>query len=521
MAAEYELTFSDYLSILKRRWELALITFILILLATIALALLLPVTYQSTGIILVESPRIPSVLVQETVTSKAGERIEVIRQRVMTRDNLFRIIKKFNLYPDDVESSTTSDLIDDMRESILVELIESVNKDQDEDKIAISFRVGFEYAKPEITHKVANELVTLFLDENVKARNERAVETTEFLTQELNRLKTELEAVENKVAAYKQVHSNTLPEHLDMRMGMIERADADIKEVDRDTKAAQEELRYLDVELTSAQSATKNAVGAISELDKAKAELERVMVLYKETHPTIRALKRKVETLEKSLVTTGEAKPPKNDIATDLVISKIQSQIEAAKARLNSLADQKRSLQLKISQLQGQVMQSPQVERGLFTLMRDYENAKAKYEEVKSKQVNAKIAENLESENKAERFSLLEPPIFPDKPSKPDRKKIMALGIIAALGGAIVLAMLFESLDKRVRGVESLTSLINMRPLVIIPYISTQGELKRKKNSLKYILSTTITLLILLLFGIHFLVMPLDLLIVKLMAKFA
>ena len=524
MAIEYELTLNDYLSILKRRWVQMLVVFLLVLLAAIATAVLLPPTYQSTGTILVESQQIPPDLVKATVTSFADERIAVIKQRVMTRDNLFRVIQKYRLYPDDVDKLTTSTLIDNMRDSISVELLSADVQGVKGGKATIAFKVGFDYEKPEITHKVANELVTLFLDENVKARTERATETTEFLTQELDRLKVELESVENKVATFKQEHANSLPEHLDMHMGMLQRADSDIKELDREYKSTQEELRYLDVELTSAKSsakATSIEVMAISELDKAKAELERSLVTYKETHPTIRALKRKIETLEKTSVTPSEVKATKTDIATDLVVAKIQAQIEAAKVRLKSLADQKRGLQEKTSQLQAQVTQSPQVERGLFTLMRDYENAKSKYEEVKSKQVNAKIAENLESENKAERFSMLEPPIFPDKPIKPNRKKIIALGIFLGLASAIALVTLLETLDKRIRGVESLTALINMRPLVIVPYITTQVELKRKKYLIKYVLAAIVALTLLLLVIIHFAVMPLDLLIVKLMVRFA
>ena len=524
MAIEYELTLNDYLSILKRRWVQMLVVFSLVLIAAIATAVLLPPTYQSTGTILVESQQIPPDLVKATVTSFADERIAVIKQRVMTRDNLFRIIQKYNLYPDDIDTQTTSILIDNMRESISVELLSADVQGVKGGKATIAFKVGFEYEKPEIAHKVANELVTLFLDENIKTRTERATETTEFLTQELDRLKVELEGVENKVATFKEQHANSLPEHLDMHMGMLQRADSDINELDREYKSTQEELRYLDVELTSAKSsakATSSEVMAVSELDKAKAELERSLVIYKETHPTIRALKRKVETLEKTSVAPSEVKASKADIATDLVVAKVQAQIEAAKVRLKSLADQKRGLQAKTNQLQTQVTQSPQVERGLFTLMRDYENAKSKYEEVKSKQVNAKIAENLESENKAERFSMLEPPIFPDKPIKPNRKKIIALGIFLGLAGAIALVALLEALDKRVRGVESLTALINMRPLVIVPYITTQVELKRKKYLIKYVLAAIVTLTLLLLVIIHFAVMPLDLLIVKLMVRFA
>jgi polysaccharide biosynthesis transport protein len=202
-----------------------------------------------------------------------------------------------------------------------------------------------------------------------------------------------------------------------------------------------------------------------------------------------------------------------------MVLGKIRSQIEAAKIRLASLAQQKKSTQEKVGQLQGQVLKSPQVEKGLSGLMRDYENAKSKYEEVKSKQLNAKIAENLEQENKAERFSLIEPPVFPDKPIRPNRMKIVALGVIAASGAAIVLAALLEVLEGKLRGVDAITSVINMRPLVIVPYVYTQVELRRKRIKKRYVLLAIGLILIFLLMAIHFLWMPLDLLFVKLMAR--
>ncbi len=528
MATEYELTIGDYLSILKRRWLQMLAVFIVILLVAVAAAIFLPPTYQSTGTILIESQQIPDDVVKATVTSYADERIEVIKQRVMTRDNLYRIIQKYNLYPKKIDSETTSTLIDDMRKSIYVIIL---NADvQGGGKAAIAFKVGFEYERPEIAHKVANEIVTLFLDENVKARTERATETTEFLTQEVETLKAELEGVENKVATFKQEHANSLPEHMEMYMSLLQRTESEIKELDRDYKSTQEELRYLDVELATSKAnvrtnASGEVISPVSELEKAKAELERSLSLYKETHPTIRALKRRIEALEKPVEAKTEAKPDskpvKIDIASDLVTAKVQAQIEAAKLRLSSLVQQRKSLEAKADQLQNQVTQSPQIERGLFTLMRDYENAKSKYEEVKSKQINAKIAENLEQDNKAERFSMLEPPFFPDKPTKPNRKKIVGLGLLAGLGGALGLAFLLEALDRRVRGVEALTALINMRPLVIIPYISTKSEIKRQKNFNKYLVLSILTVTGLLLLIIHFAFMPLDLLLIKISARFA
>jgi hypothetical protein len=153
--------------------------------------------------------------------------------------------------------------------------------------------------------------------------------------------------------------------------------------------------------------------------------------------------------------------------------------------------------------------------------MRDYENAKAKYDEVKSKHLNAKIAENLEQENKAERFAMLEPPMFPDKPIKPDRKKVVALGLLGALASALGSVFLLEVVNARVRGTDALTAVTKMRTLSTIPYIYTQAEIRRKKYFYRYLILGILGLSLLVLLVLHFLVMPLDLLIVKIFTRFA
>ena len=118
---DYQLT--DYLAILRRRAWLIVGSFFATLVLAVAVALLIPPIYRSTGSILIESQQIPTDLVQAAVTSYADERIEVIKQRVMTRDNLLRIIRKYSLFADAGPTFTPSDQIDEMRKTIVVELV--------------------------------------------------------------------------------------------------------------------------------------------------------------------------------------------------------------------------------------------------------------------------------------------------------------------------------------------------------------------------------------------------------------
>lgn len=533
MTPDYELTLNDYLAILKRRKFHILSVFSLVLLISVAVALLIPPVYQSVGTILVESQQIPTEMVKSSETSFADERIEVIKQRVMTRANLFRIIEKYDLYKDSKEKLQPSEIVEKMRQDIVLTLL-SADKGRGAGKTTIAFRVSFDYRYPDIAHKVTNEIVTLFLDENAKSRTERAAETNEFLMQEAERLKKELEEVENKVATYKQQYANALPEHLELHMGMIQRAESELKDVEREYKSTQEELRYQEIELEAAKAGVgakptlQQHVTPETELDKLKNELVKASATYKENHPVVKSLKRKIELLEKSLATkSANTNTTADHLATNsadiegsLRVERVKAQIESSKVRLQSLSQQQSSLRAKIGQLEGRVTLSPQIERGLLTLERDYENAKVKYDEIRSKQNNAKIAENLEQENKSERFSLLEAPLIPDKPIKPNRKKMVAMGFFLAIAAAFGLVMLMETLDKRVRGVDFLTSVVGMRPIGIVPYIKTQAELNKNRGRYKFIAMGIFLFLIIAFTLAHFLWMPLDILIYKVMVKF-
>lgn len=523
MNSEYELSLNDYIAVLKRRALLLGLSFAVILGVSLMVAITIPPVYESTGTILVESQQIPSDLVAANNNTFADERIEIIRQRVMTREHLMRIIDKYHLFANEGKLLTVSEKIDEMRSAITVSLINADVKGRG--LATIAFRLSFEHQRPEVANQVANELVTLFLDENIKQRTERANETTEFLTQEANKLRVELETLENQLAAFKQEHGNALPEHQELRMNMLSRTEAELKEVDRDYKTAQEELRFLELESSAAGAGLTAKTGASSlaadvpqDLGSLKAEYSRLISLYKEAHPDVRAVKRKIAALEAGALDGASGGGPVSQVG--LEVARIQARITATEARVESLVGQKQALLAKIEAYERQILETPQVERGLITLMRDHDNARKKYEEIRTKQMSAKISESLEQENKAERFVLLEPPLMPEKPVKPNRKKIVALGFFLALAGSGAMVMLLETLNQRVRGVDALASVLGRRVLVAIPYIPTQAELSRRRKWLKFLIVSGVVILTTLLVLVHFLYMPLDLLIFKALARF-
>lgn len=516
MATEYELTLSDYLSIIRRRAPYLIGAFVVVLLIAIVVAFTIPPAYRSTGTIMVESPQIPDNMVPSAVKTQLDERINAVKQRVMTRESLLQIINKRGIFKES-RSLTTSELIDKMRERVGIELINvDATQGNRPGKLTTAFTLSFEDKNPEVALQVAQDLVTLFLDWNVKLRTESATEATLFLTQEADKLKAEVDRLEELIAEYKRRNSENLPEQLTLRSNMLARAENDLYEVERDIRSSNETLRSLEAELSAAKHGMgeENPTQTLSAL---KAEHTRLLAIYTESHPDIRALKRKIDALEQAPATSKPEEIPTD--APSLAVYMIQAKVDAANARLNSLEQQKKMLQKKIAQNEHAMVQTPRVAQGLDVLIRDRDSAQKKYEEILGKKMNAKIAQSLESESKSERLSLLEPPVLPERPFKPDRIKILALGFFLALafsGGAI---MALEIFDKRIRGAEALTHVLGYRPLAVIPYLPIQDEVVRKKHMLKRAIIAAVVTMVAAIVALHFLYMPLGSLLVKVLAR--
>jgi uncharacterized protein involved in exopolysaccharide biosynthesis len=323
------------------------------------------------------------------------------------------------------------------------------------------------------------------------------------------------------LADFKQAHSNALPEHQELRMNMLTRAETELKEVDRDYKTAREDLRFNELELSAANAglATRPgtpgaAVDKPQDLASLKAEYIRLQSLYTQAHPDVRAVKRKIAALE-------AGKGAGSAASVNLDVAKAQARITAAEARIKSLADQKQQILGKIAEYEAQIIETPQVERGLVTVMRDHDNARKKYEEIRTKEMSAKISESLEQENKAERFVLLESPLMPEKPVRPNRKKVVAMGFLLAPVGAGALVMFLEMISQRVRGAQALASVLGRRVLVSIPYIHTKAELARRRKWRMLLIVCGVATIAIFLVLLHFLYMPLDLLMFKALGRFA
>ena len=282
----YLLQPSFYWQLMKRRWVWFLVPFVLVATSGFIAAVAWPATFLSQGKILVQSQQIPTELVRPTVTNAAQERIQVIEQRTMTRENLLAMVEKFRLFPDKRSFLSATQLVELMRKSTKIEpLAEPLAFSQIRsrgDSPTIVFTVGFESSDPQTASQVANELVTRILNEDLRDRTNRATDTTKFLAREVQRLQGDTAAIDQKIALAKraQMKSSNAPD----------------------------------------QPATQ--------LAQLKLEFAQKSALYSDRHPTMQSLKRQIEALEKVIV------PPQGGAEPVASIEELQTQQEAIQKNL-------------------------------------------------------------------------------------------------------------------------------------------------------------------------------------------
>jgi hypothetical protein len=164
--------------------------------------------------------------------------------------------------------------------------------------------------------------------------------------------------------------------------------------------------------------------------------------------------------------------------------------------------------------------QSPEVERQYRAMARDLESAQFKYQEILSKQTEAQVSQNLETERKGEKFTLIEPPQPPEKPISPNRKLIVIIGLLMSLALGFGAMVAQDSLDASVRGPSDIRQLLQVPALASIPVIVTEADRRRRRRINRFSWGGGVTAVLLAAVIVHAFVRPLDVVWLTLLRRF-
>ena len=512
---------------------------VFVLVIAIFAAVLWPPTYQSTATILIEEPDVPRDLVRSTVTSYAAERLQVITQRIMTSDNLINIIKKFNLFQKEREIQPINAVASAMRENLEFQLLSADVIDPRSGRsteAAIAFTLSFEYRSASVAQLVVNELVSLYLKENLRVLLEKVTETTDFLREEAGRYGELVAEYEQKLSEFKTLYAGNLPAQQGINLQLMDRTERELSTVRRRLQELAErriflqaqlsqvnpyeativdghkivspeaQLRDLETRLITLQGVygpdhpdVRKALREIKALRKETgvapnvaelharqnailSELSVARERYSDNHPDVLKLQRQLTSVESAIKDAGNYKPAapvKVVAANNPTYIQIQTQLETLRLQEKSYGAEYAMLQIKMNEFEDRAVAAPEIEREYTLIRRDYEAVLKNFQDVRGKLIQAELGAQLEKKRKGEHFTLIEPPNLPSKPIKPNRLAIVLLGIVLAIGMGGALVFMVEMLDQAVYGPRQLAVITGVSPLVVIPYITNQNDNRR------------------------------------------
>jgi polysaccharide chain length determinant protein (PEP-CTERM system associated) len=451
-----------YLDIALRRKYWIIIPFLLTLLGTMAYVLVAPKVYEAETLILVQAQKVPEEFVRSIVTTGVEDRVRTISQQITSRTNLEGIIKEFGLLREYINRSTIDDMVLVLRKSIRVNV-----KGGDRTKEPSIFTITFQGNDPETVMKVTNALAFNFIGENLRIREDQALGTSMFLTDELESVQKRLTKKENELKNYREHYMGGLPEQLTTNLKILERLQGQINQLHSSLRDAENRRILLGNQIAEQSKPTPSlAVGPtnqpqqVRDIRSLRNELASLEARYTSKHPDIIRLKEMIASLERKGADGGE----------DRIDPLLKRQFNDTELEIVSLKDEIKKTRVQIKEYQRKIEDTPKREQELLLLNRNYDNLKALYNSLLTRKLEAEISVSMEKKQKGEQFKVIDPAKVPTRPIKPDTRKVFLLALLFGIGLGCGLAYLVEAGDTSYKMPEDVEKELDLPVLVSLPF---------------------------------------------------
>jgi polysaccharide chain length determinant protein (PEP-CTERM system associated) len=501
----------EFLDILRRRKWMIVFSFLLIFFGALVYCVLVPDVYKSSTKILIIPPTVAEGMVRSAQDTSTRDRLEIIQLDFLSRARLMEVINEIGHSRLGFVKGGPEDMVGKMRSGIDVQF------ERNEFRNINTFNLSFEHENPQVAMDVASRLASFFIGENIRTREAVTQGTASFLASQVEETRKKLEMQEEKLKRYKLKFGGELPQQEQANENRLQRSQDQIKS-NRDAiarledrkifmqaqiselegKIRQAEQNPWEATSTSSPSGPPNKL--LADLAMRRKILEEMNAKYTPLHPSVVQARWEVDQLEAKIAklrqaakksapqSAGEANDPSYSQDTnDLTgtswekgeVRRLREQVGGMNLEIAALKRESVNTGRTIDDIQRKVERLPQREQEMMSLTRDYNNIKRVYDELLEKNLKAKMSETIEQKQKGERFQLLEPADLPKKPIKPNRMRVLGLGLIASLLIGIGGSIGFEMLDPTLRNSKDFKSFFNMPILACLPVIQDDRSKRR------------------------------------------
>jgi succinoglycan biosynthesis transport protein ExoP len=518
----------DYIAALKRRRNLILGVALPIVALAAMLAIGLPAIYQSSGFIQIEDEQHRNEANEASkAPAYADEYVASLGTTVLSSANLRKLLQAHQMYAD--QDVNREEAVQQLKKDIDVDIVTTPILDPStgrERNVVTAFTVSFDHSDPKRAFEGAKWVVENYLAANRFDRQQQAETAAKFYGKEAERVRQDVADLEGRLAEFKRTNAGALPELTEVNMGSMERTERDLRDVEVQLQALRRERVLLMSQLQQARAAGPEATNIRTLED----DYARKSMQYDASHPDLISLRKQIETAKRGGSTTGmtlrqqlaneravhsealqrysEDHPDVKRIARNIksleariaagetadrsvaadspIATQLQAQLNATDTQIGALQMRSSELRTRMTQLEDRLSMTPQVEREYQTVTRDLASARAKYDELVKRRMDAEVSEAAIQGGRADKFRVLQAPSVPSKPAKPQRIAMFLVGLVLACVIGLSVAVATEAMDQTVRGSRDVREILNISPLAAVPMISNSIAVElRKKRMLR------------------------------------
>jgi uncharacterized protein involved in exopolysaccharide biosynthesis len=437
----------------QRRW-FVILPVVAATVGGLVTAFLMHPVYESSATVLIESPQVPDDLLGalsgNQVGDMIGQRIARARQRVLSRQDLIRLIRTYNLYPREQRTMPLSKIIDTMRNDTTIQAIDNgiIGASPSKKNLGlantIAITVTFDYDDPIKAQAVTQQFVDRFLEADASTQASQATDTVNFLTEQANQIQSQIRQLEDRALQIRVQNGTSLA-----LGGLSGNPTQDFSQIDS-------QIASLQAQNLKLQVASQGGAPTDSAVAQAQAQLRVAEAKFSETHPDVLAAKAQLEAAKREAASHPAADP-------------VAAQLAGNRAQIASLERARAMVASNSSAYRAAATRAPALTSQLNQLERAAELLRDNYRGIGQKLQAAQIQARMESEQKGERLTLSDPPVVPDHPLRPNRPLIIAGAIAAGFGFGLVLVLLIELITRPIRGTAALRATVGEPPLAVIP----------------------------------------------------
>jgi succinoglycan biosynthesis transport protein ExoP len=511
-------TLGNLVSIVARRRWWILLPFCCVTLVTIAVLSQLPDRYRSTATLLVVQQQVPQRYVVPNSETDVTSALQAMKQEVLSRTQLLRMINDFGLYPAQRKRSAPEQLISLMLSNIDIVPINENPNSQQSNKDFDAFRISFTTENALIAQQVTNTLTSLFINEYLRTGTEQSTNTTNFLHRQVEEKGKLLEAQEEKLRDFKLRYVGELPEQQPGNLGIMTGLQGQLRDTMASLNRAQQQRPVLQAQLDATPRRRlvldngvlvpipgPNATQIPTALEKAQNDLVRLEATRsallskgaKAQHPDVLTNNREIARAEETIKRLRAAAPPSEkahpsapaavasppiDATDDPAVAQLKASLEANRQEIQSLSNDETRLKASIAQYENRLNQTPIREQQQSSILRDTEVLREEYSNLQKKEQESELATNLEKQQGGQQFRLIDQASLPSVPSSPNRRRMSVSGAGGGLILGLALAILMEMRDTSFHTEKEIAKHLDLPFVLGVPLLPTRAEQRRRKR---------------------------------------